>query len=55
MKGIVLDEITVQGLRNGLKLRGQSDMNFSKWGQNAAHFSKSMGSIETFTKIEGSI
>ena len=48
MKGIVLDEITVQGLRNGLKLRGQSDMNFSKWGQNAAHLSKYMSAIEYF-------
>ena len=44
-----------QGLRKGLKSRGQSVMNFSKWGQKAEYFSKSIGATETISKIEGSI
>ena len=48
-------KLLIQGFRNRFKSRGQSVMNFSKWGQNAEYVSKSIGATEIISKIEGSI
>ena len=46
--------LTYQGLRSTFKSRGQSVLNLLKWGQSVADSSKSMGAIESYSKIEGS-